>query len=1101
MLDEAARKILLEYLSDVRALPNEAAKRTRFASLLSALFPGAERRIKFASGVERVVRIDTGEGKKVGRIDAYFGNAVIEFENSLKATGDEAERQLKEYTSGLWNKEGRDRPLICIASDGLVWRTYRPRLKSGAGRSARPGDVELERLRDLVVTPDGLRDFWLWLTSLLFRPARTIPSAEQFRIDFGATSPAFADALDALSVGWAEVGAQPEIRTAIETWHKYLTYTYGQLGTLARSEGPAASPRRKGGGRATTGLPVLPAELVTLFLKHTYLVSMARMLVWASLSGGRSTESLRDTARDILSGRSFRALKIENLVEDDFFQWVHHKGAEPVLAPVWERILLQMQTYDLARLGQDVLKGIYQELVDPKDRHDLGEYYTPDWLCERIISELLPQRGAVQVLDPTCGSGSFLRAAITHLLAANRSEDEATRLRIVLDHVVGIDIHPVAVTISLATYVLALGPLVQATKRPMQIPVYLADSLFLPSEVSQLRFGEVPGYEIRFGGDRKVSVPDTLVRLPELFDPAITACADIATELARSGRESPETLRAYLGKAIPELKERKDFDSIATALWGFSKELADLIARKRDSIWAFIVRNSYRPAMFRDRFEVIVGNPPWLSYRYIADPEYQAEVKRRALDEYAIVPRSQKLMTQMELATVFLVHTLATFGRRGSRLGFVMPRSILTADQHAPLRQRTYTAPVTIDRYWDLRDVEPVFKVPACVVFATKEAFQPGDSYSLPAVEWEGRLAVRDAPWSEARSSLTTTEKTARVSYLGSRTALTTGSARMAMSQPSPYAARFRQGATLVPRSFYFVKVRGIKGAVDPDGLYWAETDPEQAAQAKPPYQDVRVSGQVEGRFIFGTAISKHVLPFALLEPAVVVLPLEEVEGRLEMRTADQLRAEGCREFAKWMARAEKTWAEKRTGKADKQSVYQRLDYSRELTHQTMRPRHLVLYNAAGSNLSATPADRRDLSLPFIVDHKLYWATCKTRMEADYLAAILNSAVVNETIKPFQSRGLLGERDIHKKVLELRIPSFDSDIPDHHALADIAADACVAAGRFLVTTRLPKSLGRRRSLVREALRGRLEKIDEIVRRILSGSPQESSKKALDSRNL
>lgn len=50
---------------------------------------------------------------------------------------------------------------------------------------------------------------------------------------------------------------------------------------------------------------------------------------------------------------------------------------------LWERTLSQLETYDLARLNQDVLKGVYQELVDPKDRHDLGEYHTPDWLPAR----------------------------------------------------------------------------------------------------------------------------------------------------------------------------------------------------------------------------------------------------------------------------------------------------------------------------------------------------------------------------------------------------------------------------------------------------------------------------------------------------------------------------------------------------------------------------------------------------------------------------------------------------------------------------------------------------------------------------------------------
>jgi hypothetical protein len=131
------------------------------------------------------------------------------------------------------------------------------------------------------------------------------------------------------------------------------------------------------------------------------------------------------------------------MVDGDFFQWVRSSKAEEVLAPVWERTLDQMLTYDLARLNQDVLKGVYQELVDPKDRHDLGEYYTPEWLAERVVTELLPASGFVSVLDPSCSSGSFLRATIAYLLAANKEGGEVKRLRAILDNVAGIDIHPV----------------------------------------------------------------------------------------------------------------------------------------------------------------------------------------------------------------------------------------------------------------------------------------------------------------------------------------------------------------------------------------------------------------------------------------------------------------------------------------------------------------------------------------------------------------------------------------------------------------------------------------------------------------------------------
>ncbi|HUK60044.1 MAG TPA: N-6 DNA methylase, partial [Stellaceae bacterium] len=253
---------------------------------------------------------------------------------------------------------------------------------------------------------------------------------------------------------------------------------------------------------------------------------------------------MRETAKQILSGQFFEEQRIENLVEDDFFQWVRRAKAEAILAPVWERTLSQMETYDLAHLDQDVLKGVYQELVDPKDRHDLGEYYTPDWLCERIVEELLPAE-RVSVLDPSCGSGSFLRAAITHQLRGDSSGSDASRLQHILENVVGIDIHPLAVIISRATYLLAIRSLVRASRRPIQIPVYLADFLFLPTEVRQLTLGEEPGYEIRFGS-RKVSIPEDLVKSPELFDPAIAAASRVAVDQAERGKETRRSLEAYV---------------------------------------------------------------------------------------------------------------------------------------------------------------------------------------------------------------------------------------------------------------------------------------------------------------------------------------------------------------------------------------------------------------------------------------------------------------------------------------------------------------------------------------------------------------------------
>jgi hypothetical protein len=1068
-LDEKTRAILTAYLREVRTLPNEAAKRQRFAALLGELFPGQKILTEFARGAERLIRIKTADGTRRGYADNYYGNAIIEFEDSLDATLAVAEKQLREYVSGLWAKKGEDpRNLTAIASDGIEWRIYHPRLREGAGSPPQPGDVTLEFPREIRLAEGSLGDFWLWLNQVLFRPQQVPPTAARFQIDFGTLSPLYLETMAALSGAWESAKREPESRLAFETWQKYLAVTYG-------------------------GLPdPTDPRLRVLFLKHTYLCSLARLLVWAALSKGKATKALGKVAQDVLSGEYFQSAGLANLVEDDFFHWIRRHGAAAALAPFWQRILAHVLDYDLAALDEDVLKGVYQQLIDPEDRHDLGEYYTPDWLCERIVAEMLPKLGFKPVLDPSCGSGSFLRAAIARYKAANPEAKGAAGLRKFLENVQGIDIHPVAVTIARATYVLALGPLAKAARRPIQIPVYLADSLFLPREVEADLLDKLRGIEVTYGqrpGARKVVMPEDLIRAPKLFDEAIAACAAVAEDHAATGKETRRTLANHLAQAVPDLGRMLHHDAILDALWQFAEGLAGLIRDRRNSIWAFIVRNSYRPAMLRGQFDVIIGNPPWLSYRYIADPEYQGEIKKRAVDDYRIAPKSQKLFTQMELATVFMAHAMAVFARPGARIGFVMPRGVLSADQHQNLILRKYRAPSSnpkgtflLTGYWDLVGVAPLFNVPACVLFGER-AEKPGDpSDGLAAVLWNGNLPERNATWPVAKQTLTARAAEARVIYLGSRCAISTEKGAAMQAEPSPYQKEFRQGATIVPRSFYFVRANDLDGAPDPERSYWIETDPVQAREAKPPYQDVALSGLMEGRFLFSALIAKHILPFAVLPPATVALPIEVGAEGLAVITADAMNQMGYRDAAKWFRLAEAIWAEKRGNKAERQSLYEWLDYQGKLTAQDFGQRHLVLYNTSGTNVAAAcpPPTMRPLA-----DATLYWAALATADEANYVCAILNSATVNNAIKPFQARGFTGaQRHVHKKLLEVPIPRFDAREARHRRLAELGARANADSARIAPTLTSSRLLGRQRSEMRKALGTILAEIDGIVGQIL-----------------
>src|SRR5690348_13904283 len=261
-LEPRVRETLRNYAREVKGLPNEAAKRSRFASLIAELFPGTTAITEYSRGVEKLFRIERPTGEKKGRADAYDGNAIIEFEKSLSATLTEAQGQLREYVAGTWQKDGSARSLLAIASDGISWKIYRPVLPAGAKPTA--DTVTLDELRDFTVNEESLGAFWLWLTSFLFRTQQIDPTAERFQLDFGVWSPLYREGLAALKRAWGKVSGGSEAKLAFETWQKYLTVTYGRL---TESTTPSKDDE--------TSQEI--SELENLFLRHSYLASIARL--------------------------------------------------------------------------------------------------------------------------------------------------------------------------------------------------------------------------------------------------------------------------------------------------------------------------------------------------------------------------------------------------------------------------------------------------------------------------------------------------------------------------------------------------------------------------------------------------------------------------------------------------------------------------------------------------------------------------------------------------------------------------------------------------------------------------------------------------------
>lgn len=114
-------------------------------------------------------------------------------------------------------------------------------------------------------------------------------------------------------------------------------------------------------------------------------------------------------------------------------------------------VLHILNTFNLQAVESDVWREVYQHYLPREDRLHLGGFYTDEQLV-RLIYELADYQGE-DVLDPACGSGTFLVEAIA--VARPRLEQEMPKLsrvaraRALLEgltmRIQGIDIHPLAV--------------------------------------------------------------------------------------------------------------------------------------------------------------------------------------------------------------------------------------------------------------------------------------------------------------------------------------------------------------------------------------------------------------------------------------------------------------------------------------------------------------------------------------------------------------------------------------------------------------------------------------------------------------------------------
>ena len=1004
-------------------------------------------------------------------VDLTALDTFIEFKRRIgTTTGGEPDpenvRQLDDYLSQS-AKRGRVR--MGILTDGKRWLLRWP----GAGevRLTRPYSFTLE-------DPDGWFPLYEWLRDTALVSLEDVsPDREGIAGHFGPGSPSYQRDIAALKALYQENAGLDTIRVKRTLWYDLLRTALGEIAYT--TEGMSAESQAR---LAAVGIGT--EEMDDLFVRHTYLGAVIGMVVQASFRIDIRRLAETDPA-DLLQGRElFRATGLQGVLESDFFAWPIEVGGNPLLRTLARRVA----RFNWSEAPPDTAAILYETVIPPEERRQLGEYYTPAWLARIMVRELVDDPLRQRVLDPACGSGTFVTEAVSHFIAAAEAtiwepKEVLDRLR---DAVTGIDVHPVAVHLARAAWTLAARPAINAAgdagyDASLSIPVYLGDALQLRFQTGDMFSEKNITIQTRDEENTELVFPVSLVERAEDFDALM---GDISAYIEQ--RDDP--FLALDDNHIHDPSERRIIgETIRT--------MQRLHERGRDHIWAYYIRNMVRPvALSRARVDVVIGNPPWINYNQTADI-LRDELQNLSRNRYGIWARGRhgQYTTQQDVAGLFFARSVDLYLKDGGVIGFVLPHSALQAGQYSKWRSGKWQSPpvgrgrnrasaftlsVRFDHKmaWDLEQLEPnsFFPMASCVVFA-RSTGQSGISAPLAGqVErWRGESGSRYV-WREA-------EDIADAGATGD----------------SPYAELSRNGATIFPRVLFFINETTNTAIVQ--AAPTITVNPRRGSQDKAPWKDLdltAITGQtIEDSHLFDVHLGETVAPYVTLEPLKALLPLKR--GEFDIPTDDDgpggIRLGGLDRRMRERWRTANTLWETHKAPVNRLNLLGNLDYLHKLSSQLQWQRDpgnrmvRVLYNQSGTPTAALLKNEAAL-----VDYTLYWIACKDIREANYLLAIVNSNALYGRVESLMPKGLFGPRHLQKHLWKLPIPEFSPSQELHAIIADAGSRAAAAAGKKLEELRrqegdkLTVTVARRelRAWLRTSPEGRA--VETAVGRLLAG---------------
>lgn len=411
------------------------------------------------------------------------------------------------------------------------------------------------------------------------------------------------------------------------------------------------------------------------------------------------------------------------------------------------RVAFAVLKFDFAHVAGDPLGDLYQRYFDPETRKALGEFYTPQPVIDYIMDGVGYETGvsSERIIDPSCGSGTFLVEAVDRYLEdVRRYEDDpdwaAALTRLCSHpHIVGLDVHPFAVLMAQIRFMVAiLSEYKQAKQQDdsftiRRLPIFRTDSLRNERELTGVDLGDDGQTQMTLDA---VTEDNQDVRIPV---PLPIEVDDDVPEAEREGEFLVQRVRMPLFETVQLNADVRNFGEYFAALQGvldvvkwhmsegmweyggglarginrytsreyegveefFAPYVDDILDTVRylkvehgdgrlfkmfeDTVLALVVKNYME-------YDYVVGNPPYVRIQNLPD------------EQKAMLGQLYESTTgNYDLYCPFYERGLDWLKEGSGKLGFISPNQFMVTDYGEGIRQFMLDN-ATIEEVYDFRD-------------------------------------------------------------------------------------------------------------------------------------------------------------------------------------------------------------------------------------------------------------------------------------------------------------------------------------------------------------------------------------------------------------